>query len=40
MDVKMTRIGGRHLPVVNKDGKPVGLLSARNLIGELDRGKG
>lgn len=34
--VKMTRLGVRHLPVVNKDGKPVGLLSARN----PDRGAG
>lgn len=36
--VKMTRLGVRHLPVVSKDGKPVGLLSARNLIGVLDPG--
>jgi CBS domain-containing protein len=31
------RLGIRHLPVVNKAGKPVGLVSARNLVGILDR---
>ena len=35
--VKMMRLGVRHLPVLNKAGKPVGLVSARNLIGVLDR---
>jgi CBS domain-containing protein len=35
--VKMMRLGVRHLPVVNKAGKPVGLISARNLIAVLDR---
>ncbi len=35
--VKMVRLGVRHLPVVNKAGKPVGLVSARNLVGVLDR---
>jgi CBS domain-containing protein len=35
--VKMIRLGIRHLPVVNKAGKPVGLVSARNLVGVLDR---
>jgi len=35
--VKMIRLGIRHLPVVNKAGKPVGLVSARNLVGILDR---
>jgi CBS domain-containing protein len=35
--VKMMRLGIRHLPVVNKAGKPVGLVSARNLVGILDR---
>lgn len=35
--VKMTRLGVRHLPVVNKAGKPVGLVSARNLVAVLDR---
>jgi CBS domain-containing protein len=36
--VKMTRLGIRHLPVVNKEGEPVGLLSARDLVAVLDRG--
>jgi CBS domain-containing protein len=36
--VKMMRLGLRHLPVVNKEGKPVGLVSARNLVAILDRG--
>ena len=35
--VKMMRLGIRHLPVVNKAGKPVGLVSARNLVAALDR---
>ena len=35
--VKMMRLGIRHLPVLNKAGKPVGLVSARNLVGILDR---
>ncbi len=35
--VKMMRLGVRHLPVVNKAGKPVGLVSARNLVAILDR---
>ncbi len=35
--VKMMRLGVRHLPVVNKAGKPIGLVSARNLITILDR---
>jgi CBS domain-containing protein len=35
--VKMMRLGVRHLPVVNKDGEPVGLVSARNLVAILDR---
>lgn len=35
--VKMMRLGVRHLPVVNKAGKPVGLVSARNLVAVLDR---
>jgi CBS domain-containing protein len=38
--VKMMRLGIRHLPVVNKTGKPVGLVSARNLVAILDRGAG
>lgn len=35
--VKMMRLGVRHLPVVNKAGKPVGLVSARNLVHVLER---
>jgi CBS domain-containing protein len=35
--VKMMRLGVRHLPVVDKAGKPVGLVSARNLVAMLDR---
>jgi CBS domain-containing protein len=35
--VKMMSLGVRHLPVVNKAGKPVGLVSARNLVAMLDR---
>jgi CBS domain-containing protein len=35
--VKMMRLGVRHLPVVDKAGKPVGLVSARNLVAILDR---
>ena len=38
--VKMMRLGVRHLPVVNKAGKPVGLVSARNLVAILDKGAG
>ena len=37
--VKMMRLGVRHLPVVNKAGKPVGLVSARNLVAILDQSK-
>ncbi|MDQ2942099.1 MAG: CBS domain-containing protein [Candidatus Dormibacteraeota bacterium] len=36
--VKMMRLGVRHLPVLNKAGKPVGLVSARNLVAMLDQG--
>ena len=36
--VKMMRLGIRHLPVIDKAGKPVGLVSARNLVAILDRG--
>lgn len=35
--VKMMRLGVRHFPVVGEDGKPVGLLSARDLVRGLDR---
>jgi CBS domain-containing protein len=38
--VKMMRLGVRHLPVVDKAGKPVGLVSARNLVAILDRSAG
>ena len=38
--VKMMRLGVRHLPVVDKTGKPVGLVSARNLVAILDRSAG
>jgi CBS domain-containing protein len=37
--VKMIRLGVRHLPVVDDDGKPLGLLSARNLVAILDQAK-
>src|ERR1700682_6689720 len=36
--VKMMRLGVRHLPVLNKAGKPVGLVSARNLVAVLEKG--
>jgi CBS domain-containing protein len=35
--VKMMRLGIRHLPVVDEQGKPAGLVSARNLVALLDR---
>jgi CBS domain-containing protein len=35
--VKMMRLGVRHLPVLNKAGKPVGLVSAHNLVAILER---
>lgn len=35
--VKMMRLGIRHLPVVDEQGKPAGLVSARNLVAVLDR---
>ena len=37
--VKMMRLGVRHLPVLNKSGKPVGLVSARDLVAILDRNR-
>ena len=37
--VKMMTLGIRHLPVVDGKGVPIGLISARDLIGVLDRGK-
>ncbi len=36
--VKMMRLGIHHLPVLNQEGEPVGLLSARDLVAVLDRG--
>ena len=36
--VKMMRLGVRHLPVVNKSGKAIGLESARNLVAVLEQG--
>jgi CBS domain-containing protein len=33
----MMRLGIRHLPVVNDKDEPVGLVSARSLVGLLDR---
>ena len=38
--VKMMRLGVRHLPVVDSKGAPVGLISARDLVAVLERGKG
>jgi CBS domain-containing protein len=38
--VKMMALGIRHLPVVDDEGSPIGLLSARDLVAVLDRGKG
>jgi CBS domain-containing protein len=35
--VKMMKLGIRHLPVVNRAGKPIGLVSARNLLSVLER---
>jgi CBS domain-containing protein len=37
--VKMMALGIRHLPVVDDKGSPIGLLSARDLVAVLDRGK-
>jgi CBS domain-containing protein len=38
--VKMMRLGVRHLPVVDSEGSPVGLISARDLVAVLERSKG
>jgi CBS domain-containing protein len=35
--LKMMSLGVRHLPVVDGNGKPLGLVSARNLVAVLDR---
>lgn len=37
--VKMMSLGVRHLPVLDEQGKPSGLLSARNLVAVLDRAR-
>src|SRR5215468_8048027 len=37
--LRMVRLGIRHLPVVDEDGTPIGLLSARNLVAVLDRAR-
>lgn len=37
--VKMMRLGIRHLPVVDADGTPIGLISARDLVAVLERGR-
>ncbi|TMD10854.1 MAG: CBS domain-containing protein [Chloroflexi bacterium] len=37
--LKMMSRGVRHLPVVDGDGKPIGLVSARNLVAVLDRAR-
>ena len=38
--VKMMRLGIRHLPVVDQQGKPVGLISARDLVSLLEQESG
>jgi len=35
--LKMMSRGVRHLPVVDEEGRPIGLVSARNLVAVLDR---
>jgi CBS domain-containing protein len=37
--VKMMRLGIRHLPVVDQQGKPIGLISARDLVSLLEQEK-
>ena len=37
--LKMMRLGIRHLPVLDADGEPIGLLSARNLVAVLDKAR-
>ncbi len=34
--MKMMRLGIRHLPVLDSDGQPIGLLSARDLVAALE----
>lgn len=38
--VKMMRLGIRHLPVVDQQGKPVGLISSRDLVSLLEQEEG
>jgi CBS domain-containing protein len=38
--MKMMRLGIRHLPVIDAHGTPIGLISARDLVAVLERGKG
>ena len=38
--VKMMALGIRHLPVLDEDGSPIGLVSAGDLIAVLERGRG
>ena len=35
--MKMMRLGVRHFPVVDDDGKPIGIVSARDLVRGMDR---
>jgi len=35
--LKMMTLGIRHLPVVDQDGSPIGLISARDLVAVLER---
>ena len=37
--LKMMTLGIRHLPVVDGQGRPIGLISARNLVAVLDRAR-
>ncbi len=37
--LKMMSLGIRHLPVVDGQGRPVGLISARNMVAVLDRAR-
>ena len=38
--VKMVALGIRHLPVLDKEGSPIGLVSASEMIAVLERGRG
>ena len=37
--LKMMNLGIRHLPVVDGQGRPIGLISARNLVAVLDQAR-